>query len=256
MSLVLYTVSNRVATLTLNRPEKRNALNYDLVTGLIAALQQVENDPDVKVVVITGAGSSFCAGADLESLQKLQANTHKENLEDSAHLARLFQTIYQLEKVVVAKVNGHALAGGCGLAGVCDFAFSTPEAKFGYTEVRIGFVPAIVMTFLVRKIGEGKARELLLTGKVLTAAEAQAYGLINQTVNTDLDTFVDSFAQDLCNNNSEASMGMTKRMLDHLHYLSLDEALPYAAEMNALARETEDCKKGIGAFLDKKDIKW
>ncbi len=256
MELVLYTVKNRVATLKLNRPEKRNALNYELVAALKQSLKKAEEDDNVKVVVITGEGDAFCAGADLKSLQDLQTNTHEDNLKDSTHLAELYQKIYQLDKVVIAQINGHAIAGGCGLASVCDFSFSLPHAKFGYTEVRIGFVPAIVMAFLVRKIGEGKARDLLLSGKLINAQEAEKTGLINQVIEKDLSGYVQNFAEELCVNNSYESMRLTKKMLEHIQNLTLDESITYAAEMNAVSRSTDDCKKGIDAFLNKENIKW
>jgi methylglutaconyl-CoA hydratase len=157
MSLVLYSVANQTAYLTLNRPEKRNALSPEIITELKNAFDKAEQDASVKVVVLKANGESFCAGADLNYLQQLQNFSYEENLADSQHLKELFLKIYTLKKVVIAQVQGHALAGGCGLATVCDFTFAVPEAKFGYTEVRIGFIPALVAVFLIRKIGEQKA---------------------------------------------------------------------------------------------------
>ncbi len=156
-----YAVADRIGYITLNRPDKRNALSFDLVKELKEAFARAEDDAAVKVIVLRANGEAFCAGADLAYLQNLQKFSHVENLADSNHLKELFLQIYILKKVVIAQVQGHALAGGCGLATVCDFSFSVPEAKFGYTEVKIGFIPAIVMVFLIRKIGEGKARHLL-----------------------------------------------------------------------------------------------
>ena len=160
MSLIIYSVKDRVGYITLNRPEKRNALSSELVTALKEAFATAKNDRDVKVIVLKANGESFCAGADLAYLQQLQQFSFQENLADSNHLKDLFLQIYQLEKVVVAQVQGHALAGGCGLATICDFVFAVPEAKFGYTEVKIGFIPALVSIFLIRKIGEQKAKQL------------------------------------------------------------------------------------------------
>jgi methylglutaconyl-CoA hydratase len=157
-NLVQYEVKDRVGYITLNRPEKRNALSYEMVSEIKLAFMNAEADKECKVIVIKGSGEAFCAGADLAYLQKLQTNTFDENLADSRHLMELFQFIYHSKKVVISQINGPALAGGCGLASVCDFSFATPESTFGYTEVKIGFVPAIVMVFLVRKVAEKNAR--------------------------------------------------------------------------------------------------
>ena len=255
MKNINFKVEDRIAYISLNRPEKRNALNYETVTELKEAFQKVEADEAVKVVVLTGEGKAFCAGADLAYIQQLQQNTYEENLEDSRHLKELFYQIYTLPKVVIAQVNGHALAGGCGLATVCDFSFSVPEAKFGYTEVKIGFIPAIVKVFLLRKIGEGRAKEILLSGRIFGAEEAKTYGLINEVVSADkLAEQVKEFAYQLCRNNSEQAMAFTKQMIAAVQEKSLDEALGYAASMNAKARGTEDCKRGIAAFLNKEEI--
>src|SRR6478736_297001 len=179
MELVLYEVKDRVGYITLNRPEKKNALSHELVAELKDAFTQAENDTNVKIVVLQANGDAFCAGADLAYLQRLQKFSFEENLADSNHLKELFLKIYQLKKVVIAKVQGHALAGGCGLATVCDFVFAIPEAKFGYTEVKIGFIPAIVLVFLIRKIGEKLAKHLLLSGELVQANDAINFGLIN-----------------------------------------------------------------------------
>src|SRR5258707_11064917 len=198
MSLVLYEVKERIGYVTLNRPEKRNALSHELVTALKEAFDQAEKDPMAKVIVLRANGETFCAGADLASLQKLQTFSFEENVADSNHLKELFLKIYQLKKVVIAKVQGHALAGGCGLATVCDFVFAVPEAKFGYTEVKIGFIPAIVLVFLIRKIGEKMAKHLLLSGELFQGNEAMSFGLINYLVSKDkLNESVLEFAQNL-----------------------------------------------------------
>ncbi len=255
--MTLYEVKNRIAYITLNRPEKRNAMSHEMVSELMAAFTNAERDESVKVVVLRANGSSFCAGADLAYLQQLQKFTYSQNLEDSNHLKGLFLKIYTLSKVVVAQVQGHALAGGCGLATVCDFSFSVPEAKFGYTEVRIGFIPALVKVFLIRKIGEGKARELLLTGDLVDAEKAKDLGLINYVVAADkLESAVEEFAQRLIAQNSAQSMAFTKRMICEVQGKGLEDALKYAAEMNAKARASEDCQKGIAAFLNKEKIEW
>lgn len=254
---VKYEVNSRVATITLNRPEKRNALNAQVVTELKDAFTYAEKDDSAKVIVLAAEGDAFCAGADLAYLQELQKNTYEENLADSSHLKDLFHQIYTHPKVVIAKVQGHAIAGGSGLATVCDFSFSVPEAMFGYTEVRIGFIPAIVMVFLLRKIGEGKSKELLLSGELIKADKAVAMGLINKVVSAEtLDSEVSDFAQTLVKKNSGQSMAFTKQMIASVQEMSLEEGLGAAAKQNATARASEDCQKGIKAFLNKEKPTW
>nr|WP_051052799.1 enoyl-CoA hydratase-related protein [Fulvivirga imtechensis] len=257
MKYVEYSVVDMKGYITLNRPDKRNALSYEVVSDLKAAFSKASEDKNVKVIILRANGKAFCAGADLAYLQQLQSNTYEENLEDSNHLKELFYQIYTLNKVVIAQVQGHAIAGGCGLATVCDFAVTVPEAKFGYTEVRIGFIPAIVKVFLLRKIGEMRSKELLLTGELVTAEAAREYGLVNQVVaQEDLEQHVEDFANKLITNNSGQSMAFTKQMIAKVQSMSVEDGLQYAAEMNAEARASEDCKKGIAAFLNKEEIKW
>ncbi|AHM59710.1 methylglutaconyl-CoA hydratase [Flammeovirgaceae bacterium 311] len=257
MTSIHYNTQERVAYITLNLPEKRNALNAQTVAELKQAFGQAAADAGVKVVVLGGEGKAFCAGADLAYLQQLQNNTFEENLADSQHLMQLFQQIYTLNKPVIAAINGHALAGGCGLATVCDFSFSVPEAKFGYTEVKIGFIPAIVKVFLLRKIGEGRAKELLLGGQLITAEKAAQWGLINEVVPAEqLNHHVSAYAQMLCTQNSGQSMALTKEMIARVQELPLEEALQYAAAKNAEARATADCRRGISSFLNKENLQW
>lgn len=257
MSLVIYSLKERVAYITLNRPEKRNALSHEFVTELKEAFTKAADDAEAKVIVLKANGESFCAGADLAYLQQLQNFSLEENMADSNHLKELFLQIYQLKKVVIAQVQGHALAGGCGLATICDFVFAVPAAKFGYTEVKIGFIPAIVLVFLIRKIGEQKAKQLVLSGELVLGEEATRLGLVNFLVNKEhLEDSVYNFVQGLIKNNSEQSMMLTKKMIAEVQSMSLTEALDYAATMNAHARTTGDCKKGISSFLNKKDLSW
>jgi methylglutaconyl-CoA hydratase len=257
MDSLLYQTTDRVAYLTLNRPDKRNALNAHLVAELKEGFYQADLDPDIKAVVLKANGKVFCAGADLETLQQLQQNSYEENLADSESLAGLFKQIYTYPKPVIAQIQGHALAGGCGLAAICDFSFAVSAAKFGYTEVKIGFVPAIVSAFLVRKVGEGRARQLLLTGEIITAMEAQNLGLINYVVEEpELESRVSAFARQLCSDTSGQSIAATKKLLSQLAGMNLSHSLQLAAEVNAHARSTDDCHRGISAFLDKQDLKW
>jgi methylglutaconyl-CoA hydratase len=257
MELVKYAVKDRMGFVTLNRPEKRNALSFELVSELMVIFTKAESDPAVKIIILGAVGEAFCAGADLDHLRNLQHFSYEDNLEDSRHLRDLFLKIYTLKKVVIAQVQGHALAGGCGLATVCDFVFAVPAAKFGYTEVRVGFVPAIVMVFLLRKLGEQKAKHLLLSGELVTGDKALSFGLVNfLTTKELLEPSVIDFAQKLIQNNSLQSMELTKKMIADIQSMPISEALDYAAKMNASARTTEDCKKGIQAFLEKRDLIW
>jgi methylglutaconyl-CoA hydratase len=254
---ITYHVEHRIGYITLNRPDKRNALSFDKVTELQDAFDKAGKDENCKIIVLKANGRAFCAGADLDFLQKLQNFTFEDNFKDSSHLAKLFDKIYQLDKVVIAQIQGAALAGGCGLASICDFSFAAQSAQFGYTEARIGFIPAIVMIYLIRKIGEGKARELLLSADIISAEQAKNYGLINYVVpDENLEETVKSFSLRLCEQNSGQSMNFTKRMIADVQGMSMKDALEFAAKMNAEARANEDCKKGIQAFLNKEKIIW
>lgn len=254
---ITYAVADRKAVITLNRPDKRNALSADMVTELKDAFQQAKTDDTVKVIILKGEGKAFSAGADLAYLQQLQDNTYEENLADSRHLMELFQLIYTHPKVVIAQVEGHAIAGGCGLATVCDFVFAVPEAMFGYSEVRIGFVPAIVSLFLIRKIGEAKAKQLLLTGHRISAVKAEVMGLVNFLESpVSIEEKVHAFADKLILQCSGDALALTKLLIANVQHLSINDGLAYAAEVNAEARATDDCKKGIAAFLNKEEIGW
>jgi methylglutaconyl-CoA hydratase len=255
--IIISEVKERIAYITLNRPGKKNALNGELVVALKEAIHAAAINPHVKVIVLKANGEVFCAGADLECLQQLQKNTFEENLQDSNSLKALFELIYFLPKIVIAQVEGHAIAGGCGLANVCDLVYTVPEAKFGYTEVRIGFIPALVMTFLIRKIGEGRAKELLLTGKLITANEAVTYQMVSQIFEKDtIAEKVEAIALSICRQNSAEAMATTKLMMAEIQNLSIKEALNYAATQNAKARGSVDCKKGIDAFVKKIKLLW
>jgi methylglutaconyl-CoA hydratase len=257
MEFVNYEVTERVGYITLARAEKRNALNFKVVTELKYAFSFAEKDEACKVIVLRAEGKVFCAGADLEYIQQLQENNYEENLADSTHLMELFRMIYTLKKVVIGQIHGHAIAGGCGLAAICDFGFTVPEAKFGYTEVKIGFIPAIVKVFLLRKIGESRSKQLLLTGDLIAAEEAERFGLVNYIVPAEeLEARVFSFAKKLCAENSKQSMEVTKEMISRVQEMSLEGGLHYAAEMNAVARGSEDCQRGIASFLNKESIAW
>ncbi|MDV3307712.1 MAG: enoyl-CoA hydratase-related protein [Cyclobacteriaceae bacterium] len=257
MELVRYSLEHNVCTITMNRPDKRNALNPELIAALRDAFKRAETDSEAKVVILAAEGEAFCAGADLAYLQRMQGFSYEENLNDSTQLRDLFWQIYSHPKVIIARIQGPAIAGGCGLVSVCDFSFATGKASFGYTEVKIGFVPALVMSFLVRKIGEGRARQLLLTGTVIDSKEAYRMGLINCVSEKNMLTRdVETFATSLIKANSFEAMKTTKQLLAQMQSLTLEASLDVAAAANARARETDDCKRGISAFLNKEKIDW
>jgi methylglutaconyl-CoA hydratase len=244
-----------VATLTLNRPDKRNAISYDLIEELHHALDEVHKS-ESHILILTGAGSAFSSGMDLDNLREITRHTEEENLADSGRMAHMFRVLYDFPKVTIAAVNGVALAGGCGLATLCDFTLAAPEAKFGYTEVRIGFVPAIVSTFLLRQIGEKHARDLLLTGRIISAEEAFRLGLVNEVVSGE--NLMDR-ARELAITlvaNSPASLLATKRLLRTYSHLELDHQIAAAVDENACIRTTHDFREGISAFLEKRKPSW
>ncbi len=257
MELVRYTVEQNVCTITMNRPDKRNALNPEMVAALRDAFTRAEADTQAKVIVLAAEGDAFCAGADLAYLQRMQDFSYDDNLHDSTQLRDLFWQVYSHPKVVIARVQGPAIAGGCGLVTVCDFSFATANASFGYTEVKIGFVPAIVMSFLIRKIGEGRARQLVLAGTVIDAKEAYRMGLINCVSEKKMLTRdAASFAASLIKANSFEAMKTTKQLLAQMQSLTLEASLDLAAAANARARETADCRRGISSFLNKEKVDW
>ncbi|MCU0452133.1 MAG: enoyl-CoA hydratase-related protein [Bacteroidetes bacterium] len=253
-----YEIRGRSAIITLSRPEKHNALDDLMVAELGQAFTHASRDGTAKVVILRAEGESFCAGADLAYLKKLSEYDFNQNQRDSQQLMKLFLQIYTLRKPVVGLVQGPALAGGCGLATVCDIVLAAREtATFGYTEVHIGFVPAIVMAFLLRRVGEGRARELTLRGHTISAEEAYQMGLVNRLVPAmQLDEEGERLAQELADRNSGSSMGLVKELLGRIHGLSTADALDYASNLNALTRMTEECKKGIAAFLNKEPLRW
>ena len=229
---VLYAEFSGIATITLNRADKRNAISYELIDDLIAALKQAASSP-AQVVILTGAGKAFCSGMDLDNLKQLTGRTHEQNVQDSETMASLFRTLYDFPKPTIAAVNGPAIAGGTGLATLCDFTLAVPEAKFGYTEVRIGFVPAIVSSFLIANIGEKRARDLLLTGRIFGAEEALKLGLVNEIVAPEQ---LMSRAQELAAQlleNSPASLQATKKLLSSYTREQLDRQVKQAIQGNA-----------------------
>jgi len=254
---LLYSVDRRICSITLSRPDKRNALDDLLVNELTQALLSASKDTAVKVIIMAGEGKAFCAGADLDYLLKLSRYDFAQNLEDSKSLMRMFHLLYTMRKPVIAKIDGAAIAGGCGLATACDIVVASEQSTFGYSEVSLGFIPAIVLTFLVRRIGEGKAREVVLTGRVISAAEALAMGLVNEVVPaSQIAGRVQKIAEAICNNSSGASIGLIKEMFSKMDGLNFPDLLEYAANLNAAMRMSDDCRKGLASFLKKEKIQW
>jgi methylglutaconyl-CoA hydratase len=235
-----------LTTITLSRPERRNAISPQMMEELGAALDEAA----------ASRGRAFCAGMDLDMLQHTASASQEETLEGARKMARSFLGLYRFPKPVIAAVNGAAVAGGCGLATLCDFTLAVPEAKFGYTEVRIGFVPAIVSTFLLRQTGEKHARDLLLTGRIISAEEAARMGLVNEIVAPEaLMTRARDLALQLIEN-SPASLRATKKLLTDQARAELDVQIEAAVRENAAVRETADFREGISSFLEKRKPVW
>jgi methylglutaconyl-CoA hydratase len=244
-----------VATITLNRPEKRNAVSFALVEELLCALDEIEPSAS-QVVILTGAGKAFCAGLDLDELKQLLGKTHEENTRDSSRMGHVFRRLYDFALPTIAAVNGAAIAGGTGFATMCDFTLAVPEAKFGYTEVRIGFVPAIVSSMLVWQVGHKIARDLLLSGRLFDAAEAYRHGLVNEIVEPAmLMTRARELAGQLMEN-SPSSMRATKRLINGFIAEQLDHQITQAVHDNARARTTADFREGVTSFLEKRKPRW
>lgn len=241
---------NGIAILTLNRPEKRNALHPTMVSQIKSALEEISTNKETKALIITGEGNSFCAGADLEYLNSSQNYSSIENEKDSESLAEMFLSIYKLPILTLAAVNGPAIAGGSGLASVCDFVIAdTNKAKFGYSEVKIGFIPAIVSIFLIRKIGEGNAKKLLLTGDTIDSKKALSLGLadyISENVIAESVAFTNKLLS-----NSLTSYSHTKQMIQNISTMSIDDAVNYCVRLNTISRSSEDFKERIKKFLNK-----
>lgn len=246
---------SRIATITLNRPEKRNALDSRLLSEITAALDEIEQSAAL-VAIITGVGKAFCAGMDLDELKSLTGKSHVENVEDSRRMARFIRRLYDFPKPTIAAVNGAAIAGGTGIATMCDFTLAVPEAKFGYTEVRIGFVPAIVSSILVWQVGHKIARDLLLTGRIFDAAEAHDLGLVNEVLPVEhLMARAHELAAQLMEN-SPASLRATKKLINGFIAEVLERQFNQAVEENAGIRRTADFREGIASFLEKRKPKW
>ena len=249
--IVLYEVNDSVARITLNRPEKRNALNDDLIVALKNALRDADHDQNVRAVILTSAGSDFCSGADLEALQKISAASVEDNLADAHSLMELFILIRAVRIPVIGAVRGRALAGGCGLALACDIVLAARSARFGFPEVKIGVVPAMVMAILRRSVSEKKAFELITTGREISADDGERFGLVNRVFEDEVfASEVEAFARGF-EKLSRSAVSLSKLLFYRTDSVAFDDALAAGADLNAIARMTEDCQKGIARFLKK-----
>jgi methylglutaconyl-CoA hydratase len=245
----------QVATITLNRPEKRNAISTQMIEDLLAALEEAETGV-ARVVIITGSGTVFCAGLDLEALRSLAGQSFEQNVGDSRLFANLLYRIYAFPKPIIAAVNGAAIAGGCGIATLADFTLAVPEAKFGYTEVKIGFIPAVVSVFLRRQAGDKTARDLLISGRILDASEACRLGLVTEIVPAhELAARAQELAAILVSA-SPTSIARTKRLLVGYDDSALQAELDVAVRENAAIRSTADFREGLSSFLEKREPHW
>jgi methylglutaconyl-CoA hydratase len=255
-STLLLECRDAIATITLNRPDKRNAVTATMIAELQTALDAVEKDHSTRVVILTGAGTCFCAGMDLEMLAAIAKQSPAENQEDSRRIAKMLRRIWSFPRPMIAAVNGAAYAGGCGIATLCDFTLAAPEAKFGYTEVKIGFLPAIVSVFLIRQIGEKRSRDLLLTGRIIGAEEAKAFGLVTEVVPAErLLERARSLANELIAA-SPSSLTRSKHLLTSAAAAGIDHDLERAILENARIRCTPDFKEGVASFLEKRKPVW
>jgi methylglutaconyl-CoA hydratase len=251
-SPVQFKVEASVAWITLNRPDKRNALNETLISGIKTALRRSSTLEEVRVIVVSGAGKDFCSGADLEALRKISEASLSENVDDARSLMDLFEMIRQLPVPVVAAVRGRALAGGCGLASACDLVLAASSARFGYPEVKIGFVPAMVLAILRRNVSEKRAFELLTRGAEIDADEARHIGLVNQvfsdeTFDHEVNAYLSAFEHV-----SKSAVALTKTLLHQTDGMAFTEALETGVDVNVIARMTEDCRQGIARFTKKR----
>ncbi|HKV28956.1 MAG TPA: enoyl-CoA hydratase-related protein [Candidatus Acidoferrales bacterium] len=244
-----------IATITLNRPEKRNAISPAMIDDLLGVLDEAERSA-ARVAILTGAGKAFCAGMDLEALRELATQTHEQHIADAERMGKMFHRVYSFPKPLIAAVNGAAIAGGTGLATLADFTLAVPEAKFGYTEVRIGFLPAVVSVFLLRQVGEKITRELLLTGKIFDAAEAHRLGLVTQLVPQEkLMESARELAQSLIAS-SPTSLLLTKRIILRWNEKEIERDLAIAIRESAEIRRTPDFREGLASFLEKRKPEW
>jgi methylglutaconyl-CoA hydratase len=255
---ILYTTTDRVARITLNRPEKQNALDDGMVNELITSVGMASRDPSVKVLHLAGAGKAFCAGVDEATLERLAAADLEQHRTDAIRLSTLLRSLYETRKPVVALVRGPALTAGCGIACACDFIIAARDsALFGCPDVHMGIMPALVMLFLCKRVGEGRAREMLLSGEPVTATRAHQLGLVTLVCPDDkLDDEAMTLTETLLHRNSATAMAMTKEVLAKLSGMNMSDALDFATNMSAAAGMTAEGRRGVQEFLNKQPSEW
>ena len=257
MKYIEYNCKKRIGYITFLREEKRNALNDQFIKELSETITLAEKDNKCKIIIIQNKGNVFCAGADLKYLKEINLKKNKENITDSKNLQNLFDKISETKKITISKIKGHAIAGGCGIILCTDFNYCTNNSKFGFTEVKIGFVPAIVSIYSILRIGFAKTKKLFLSGEIINAEKAKEIGLVDDIMKKEkIDKKVEKIANNLCENVSSNSILQTKTILNEIKYIDLAKSKQLAVKLNASSRKTNSFKKGINAFLNKKSINW
>ena len=255
-STIKYEVDNRVARVTFNRPEIHNAFNNTVITEMQQVFNEIKKDDNIRVVVLTGAGKSFCAGADLNWMRSVVNQSFEQNLAESNALAELFHSMYSCKRPIIGRINGAAIGGGTGFVAVCDIAITARSAVFSFSEVKIGVVPACIGPYVVKKIGEGKTRELFITGERMNAERAHEVGLVNRVVDNDqLDSEVDKLIKFILSSGPEA-VAMAKKLIGEVPAMTPEQFKPYTAEMIARLRLSDEGQEGMDAFLNKRKPRW
>ncbi|MFI5253786.1 MAG: enoyl-CoA hydratase/isomerase family protein [Bacteroidota bacterium] len=255
---IIITKHNRTGLITLNKPERHNSLNAIMIKELTEGVNSLCRQNEIRVIVVTGAESAFCAGMDIGYVKDSMAKTHEENVEDARNLLKLLLTVQNAKKITIAMVNGPALGGGCGLSAACDYVFAADsKTKFGVPEVKLGFVPAVILSFLMKRMGEGRSREFVLSGEIAEPVKAKWYGLVTDIIPLNqLHSVVFEFADQLAASTSPSSIAFTKELFMRMDEMSYRDGIDFAVNLNAMVRKTEDFKKGMESFLKKEKIQW
>lgn len=253
---IKWEIHRDIATITLNRPEVHNAFNSELIYELYDCFSKLKNNSELRVIILTAVGKSFCAGADLNWMKSVVNYSYEQNLEESKKLADLMFLIFTYSIPVIARINGSAIGGGVGLMSVCDILIAEENSKFGLSEVRLGLVPAVISPYVISRIGLAKARELFITGERITAEEARRIGLVNYVVNNEnLDNLVNEKAKWIAQSGPEA-VKTAKQMILKPLIAQLKELNEYNAQLIANLRLSEEGQEGMNAFLEKRNPRW
>ena len=257
MKYIEYNCKNRVGYISFLRKDKRNAINNQFINEFNQAFDLAEKDNNCKIIVIQNTGNVFCSGADLKYLEEIRNKTENANIQDSKKLQKLFDNICNSQKITISKIKGHAIAGGCGIISCTDFNYCTPNSKFGFTEVKIGFIPAIVSLYSIKKIGFSNTKKMFLSGEIINSEKAKKLGMIDKIIDeTKIDEEVNIITEEFCKTLSKTSISETKKMLQKIQQNNFKENKEFVIKLNAKSRKTNDFKKGVDAFLNKKSIEW